>query len=210
MNVKGLSIQDIMNIDLDTFNKLNESELRHITSRLVSAGNKRIRRLKEKEINSPALQGLGKEQTFSTKLSQDTSKQQRVNKLRQEFARARNFLTSETSTITGYKNYSDRTTGRIAKELNIDKETLEDKLGKNGINKLFNLHHWAQQNGYISSYRKSKGSLQGRNVIAEILIDNPDASEEDIKAWFENTADALYKDQQKKIDIEDETEESNL
>ena len=46
MNVKGLKVKDIMNIDLDTFNNLNESELRAITSRLVSASNKRIRRLK--------------------------------------------------------------------------------------------------------------------------------------------------------------------
>ena len=49
MNVKGLKISDILNIDLETFNKLNEKELRALTSRLVSAGNKRIRRLQQHE-----------------------------------------------------------------------------------------------------------------------------------------------------------------
>ena len=52
MNVKGLKISDILDIDLDSFNRLNEKELRALTSRLVSAGNKRIRRLQKYEINS--------------------------------------------------------------------------------------------------------------------------------------------------------------
>ena len=66
MNVKGLKITDILDIDLDTFNNLNEKELRALTSRLVSAGNKRIRRLEKHDINSPAMQSLGNEKVFST------------------------------------------------------------------------------------------------------------------------------------------------
>lgn len=207
MKVKGLSIQDIMNIDLDTFNKLNEKQLKEVTSRLVSASNKRIRRLENKNINSPALQSLGKEKKFSIILPKDISNQQRVNALRSEFARARSFLNAETSTLTGYKKYNDRTLKRIANELYVSKKTLEEKID---VNRLYNLHHWAQQNGYISSYRGSKGSKQARNVIAEILIDNPDATDEDIKTWFENTSDELYKKQEELEDFDDETEESEL
>ena len=81
MNVKGLSIKDILNIDLDAFNNLSESDLRKITSRLVSASNKRIRRLKEHDINSPALRGMGDMESFSTKLDPNISNQQRVNQL---------------------------------------------------------------------------------------------------------------------------------
>ena len=210
MNVKGLKISDIINIDLDTFNNLSESDLRKITSRLVSASNKRIRRLKEHDINSPALRGMGDMESFSTKLDETISPQQRVNQLRHMFSQMRSFLTSETSTIKGFKKYSDRIMDAIANSMKVEKKTLEEKLGKDGINKLFKIHHWAQEHGYISSYRGSQGSKQSRNVIADILIDNPNADEETIKRWFEETADKLYKEEEKKNQIEDETEESDL
>ena len=202
MNVKGLKITDILNIDLDAFNKLTESELRALTSRLVSAGNKRIRRLQKHDINSPAIQSLGKEKKFSTKLDKGTSKQQRVNKLRAEFSRVRSFLNSETSTISGYKKFRQRTYERIHKETGIPK----DKLAKIG-NKLFDLLHKAQNMGLVSSYRGSKGSIQARNVIAEILIDKPDADEDTILRWLEEQTDELYEDQE---ELEDETEEFDL
>ena len=60
--------------------------------------------------------------------------------------------------------------------MNMSKKSLEEKLGNDGVNKLFDLHHWAQEKGYVSSYRGSDGSKQARNVIADILIDNPNIS----------------------------------
>ena len=207
MNVKGLKITDIMNIDLDTFNRLNESELRAVTSRLVSAGNKRIRRLQSKNINAPAMQGLGKEKTFSTKLSSEVSKQQRINKLRSEFARARTFLSSETSTIGGYKKFVRKTKQRIANELNMSVKDVDKKLN---VGKMFDLLHKAQERGIVSSYRGSKGSEQARNIIAEILIDKPDASEEDIMDWLQEQSDELYEDQEELEEFEDDTEEFEL
>lgn len=202
MNVKGLKIADILNIDLDTFNKLNESELRALTSRLVSAGNKRIRRLQKHNINSPAVQNLGKEKKFSTKLEKDTTKQQRVNKLRAEFSRVRSFLNSETSTISGYKKFKQRTYERIHKETGIPKEQLA-KIG----NRLFDLLHKAQNMGLVSSYRGSQGSIHARNVIAEILIDNPDVEEDRLFDWLEQQMEDYYEDQE---ELEDETEEFDL
>lgn len=201
MNVKGLKITDILDIDLDTFNHLKESELRAITSRLVSASNKRIRRLEKHNINSPAYQSLGKEKTFSTKLPKSTSRQQRVNRLRAEFSRARSFLTSETSTIGGYKKFTERTYERIHEETNIPKSTL-----KNIGNRLFDLLHKAQSKGIISSYRGSKESLHARNVIAEILVDNPNVNEDTMFGWLEEQMNEYYEEQE----FEDETEEFDL
>lgn len=203
MNVKGLKINDILDIDLDTFNHLKESELRALTSRLASASNKRIRRLEKHDINSPAVQGLGDAKSFSTKLPQDTKRENRVNKLRNEFARARSFLTSETSTIGGYKKYVARTYARLSKEMHIPVDDLRAKLD---VNKLFEIHHKLQKAGLISSYRKSKGSIQGRDQIAEILLDNPNASYEDIERWYQENYEELNADE----NPEDETEETEL
>lgn len=198
MNVKGLKITDILDIDLDTFNNLNESQLRALTSRLVSASNKRIRRLEKHKINSPAMQQLGDNKKFSTKLPKNVSKQQRVNKLRSEFARARSFLTSETSTIGGYNKFKERTYERIHKETGIPK----DVLGKIG-NRLFDLLHKAQAQGLIPSYRGSAGSIHARNVIAEILVDNPNADENTIMTWLDEQMTEWYEDQEELEDEED-------
>lgn len=209
MNVKGLKISDIMNIDLNTFNSLSESELRAITSRLVSVSNKRIRRLKEKDINSPALRGMGDVEKFSTKLNKNVSEQQRVNQLRHTFAKARNFLTSETSTISGWNKLLKRTKKELAKGLNIDEKTLDTKVD---IGKLFDTLHRAQDKGKVSSVRHSVGSLQARSIITDLMIENPNLTEEQLyrrlnkayKNWYEETEEDANKQ------IEDETEESEF
>lgn len=206
MNVKGLSIQQIMNIDLDTFNSLKESDLRHITSRLVSAGNKRIRRLEKLDINSPAYQSLGNNKRFSTKLDTSVSSQQRVNRLRQEFSRIRSFLTSKTSTARGYQSFKKETFKRLSRELNMSEKTIKKNLD---IDRLFKLHHEMQKTGIIPSYRGSQGSLQARNMIAEILVRNPNMTDDELKDYFENAFEDWY-EQKELEDIEDETDESDF
>ena len=47
MDVKGLSIQDIIDMDWRDINRLNEKELRELSMRLNSAANKRLRRLEK-------------------------------------------------------------------------------------------------------------------------------------------------------------------
>lgn len=60
--VHGKSVQELMNLDKSTLNNLTPKELRQVTSRLVSAVNKRIRRLEKyaetKGIEIPSLQAL--------------------------------------------------------------------------------------------------------------------------------------------------------
>ena len=177
IDVTGLSINDITGIDLDTFNRMKEKDLRAITSRLVSASNKRIRALEKKGISSPAYQSLGTDTRFSTKLPKGTSKEQRVNLLRQEFSRARNFLASKTSTISGYKSY--------VKGI---KEDIESSIGKSikdvDLSKAFERLHKLQESGVLPSYTGvkggSKGSIHARDYIIETMLDNPDITDKDI------------------------------
>lgn len=209
MNVKGLKVKDILNIDLDAFNNLNESQLRALTSRLVSASNKRIRRLKERDINSPAMRGLGDIEQFSTKLNEDIKPEQRVNQLRSRFAKIRNFMTSETSTISGFNKFVKRIKTKLAEDLGMTYKDVDTKLN---VGKMFDLLHQAQKDGLISSYRHSKGSLQGREIITEQMIDNPEMSYEDLKKILKEKKDILYEESEKaeQEDLEDETEETEI
>lgn len=99
LNVKGLSIDDIMNKDWNDLAKLNLADLKALTQRLVSASNKRLKRLESSNVGdySSALQGRKKSGgRFSTK-------GKNINELRSEFRKAKSFLKSKTSTITGTK-----------------------------------------------------------------------------------------------------------
>ena len=100
MNIKGLSIKDIINMDFEDVQKLTRKELASLTSRLVSASNKRIRRLEKSELSeSPALRSL-KSRTGNIRLSVKGKSQ---GQLQKTFTEAKHFLNLKTSTIGGYK-----------------------------------------------------------------------------------------------------------
>lgn len=186
IDVTGLSIKDIMDIDIDTFNALGERELRAITSRLVSASNKRIRRLEQKNILSPAIQSLGSKGIFTTKLSPNVSAQQRVNKLRSEFARARNFLGMKTSTIKGFRKYEENV-----------KEEFRKKTGRNlsgaDLGRVFSILHRLQQSGIVSG-RGTIGSDVAMRLITEILSENPNLNDEEVMHKVTFQYDDYYED----------------
>lgn len=95
--VSGMTVQDILNMDNATFNKLTTSEMRKVVGRLVSAGNKRLRSFERSGESSPATRYVNKSGgAFSTK-GKD------LNALRAEYSRAKNFLQSKTGTRKGWK-----------------------------------------------------------------------------------------------------------
>ena len=93
----GKSISDIMEISIDEFLNLSETELRQATQRLASAANKRLKRLSASNVVSPAQmeaeESGGKFSTAHKNLLQ----------LQVEFRRVSNFLQSQSSTVTGAK-----------------------------------------------------------------------------------------------------------
>lgn len=100
-NVSGLSVKQILKMDNSAFNALNEKQLREVLGRLVSAGNKRLRDFERKGEKSPAynyIMGKKGRGYFTTKVEGDTGRD-RLNALRAEFARAKDFFNAETSTV---------------------------------------------------------------------------------------------------------------
>lgn len=117
----GKSITDLMSMDLDDFLKLDTKQLKEVTSRLASAGNKRIRNL-EKGNNSPALRSVHKSGgNFSVK-GKD------LNSLRSEYVRAKLFLEAETSTVKGWNKVKQRSIDEMEKVsgVKITKEQFDD------------------------------------------------------------------------------------
>lgn len=202
IDVTGLSIQDIMNMDINDINRMGESDLRRVTSRLVSAGNKRIRLLEKRGIVSPAYSSLGTSgNKFSTKLAPDVDVTQRVNSLKQEFSRVRNFLAMKTSTISGYNKYINEMKEDISASTGLSKKDLKSV----DLGKAFATLHKLQQSGKIpvnttGTKGGSRGSTHARNYIISQMVDNPTISEEDLMKMTQEDYNDYY----------DETEETEL
>lgn len=108
--VSGMSIDDIMNMDIQTFNKLNKTDLRKVVGRLVSAGNKRLRSFEKVGESSPATRHIERSGgAFSTK-------GKNVNELRAEYIRAKTFLQSKTSSRRGWKKVKKDTTESLKRQ----------------------------------------------------------------------------------------------
>lgn len=101
MNIKGLTIQNIMDLSWEDINALSDVDLKKITSRLVSASNKRIKRL------SKAVRGKSSfaYQSVEERGRKFSVRGKDVNQVRQEFKNAKNFLQMKTSTVTGWNKY---------------------------------------------------------------------------------------------------------
>lgn len=117
INVSGLTIKDIMNLDFNQdISKLTREDLSALTSRLVSASNKRIRGLAKTELGkmSPAyVSRMERGGLFSVK-------GKGRNELEQVFVEAKGFLELKTSSRTGWKNVRTE----VAESLGVDKSFL--------------------------------------------------------------------------------------
>ena len=104
MNVKGLSIQDVMNMSWDEINKLNSKDLKQLTSRLVSASNKRIRALQKADPQKVLFSyALSKAKHMGRQFS---IRGKDVKQIKQEFRLMKDFLNMKTSTVTGAKKHT--------------------------------------------------------------------------------------------------------
>ena len=91
--VSGLSIDDILSMSTNEVSKLNLSDLRKVVGRLVSAGNKRLRRLESKGVSTPATEFIKRSG------GPLTTKGKNVNELRAEFRRAKTFLRAKSGSL---------------------------------------------------------------------------------------------------------------
>ena len=104
MNIKGLKITDIMNMTWDELNSIAKNspkDFKTITSRLVSASNKRIKRLETAVRGKSSLAY----QSVESRGSKFSVRGKNMNQLKSEFASAKHFLEMKTSTKSGWNKY---------------------------------------------------------------------------------------------------------
>ena len=109
VKVTGLSVNDILSMSPERINKMSDADLTAIAKRLVSASNKRLRRLRNSPHGKYAPALVHAPEAFSVKFIAKTKeekiklKKNHRNLVMEEVANMRNFLTLKTSSLTGFK-----------------------------------------------------------------------------------------------------------
>lgn len=197
IDVNGLSISDILDLDFEDVNKMTKENLARITGRIQSAANKRIKRLREKGVAeySPAIiRSLGNKVKFSIRGKSRAS-------ILKEFSQIKRFLQAKTSSLSGFKAYKKRIESKIGTPL--DNERMKKmweifrkyREGNIGIFHRIN----ALANG------KTYGSDQAEKLIAEALKEGK--SDDDILQMLDDRMRATYEqleEQEQEYDEEGE------
>lgn len=177
--VSGLSVSQILKMPESKFKEYSLSDQRAIISRLVSAGNKRLRTFEKYGVESPTvidvMESGGK---FSTKGKTDEGA------LLKELTRARSFLRNPMSTLKEWRKIESKMFESLQERgYDVDREqmaTLANVLGK-----LSREHKLTTSERYNVIYQ-----------VESILGDNEYATADDITRTIEKQLDKIYKSTQ--------------
>lgn len=185
INVTGLSVKEILSMDV---NKLSESDMRKVTTRLVSAANKRLRRLaaKEEGKTSPAFRNAQRSGKPFSAAGKDR------NQLYAELARMRDFMRDKTSSLSGWKKVRKAGVERLG-------ERLGEKVSEDEAKRFWDLVGKAQEMGGIAVVPNSE-ELQ--SLVYDSMTENAD--DEDAILDLQEKLDDLYESIEEEAPFDDD------
>lgn len=141
------SYKDYLDLTPRQVSKLKTEELRTMMARINKVEKKRVKNLEKYGYNSAALRGL-QDSGGTTKASRDMSRQE----LLHEYARAKAFLTSETGTVKGAKQFVQG----VSVMAGADRELTSDE-----ISRLYSILDKYKESGAIGFYKKGDKKSAG-------------------------------------------------
>ena len=190
MNVKGLSIKDILNMDWSDLNAFTNKELKQITSRLVSAANKRVRRLEGSSLGTSSMAY----QSVERRGRMFSVKGKNVNQVRNEFKLASNFLKMKTSTVSGWKSYQKDVATKMKSASGID----INKWSDDNKSKMWKVYRkFEEQHGGEFKKGDSDRIIQ---YLLETLDKTETMSEDELLNSINDEWESMYEDQDEDMD----------
>lgn len=179
--------KQILAMDEKQWLSLSEQEMRKATKILVDVAAKRVKRLeaaKEKIGSSPALGTVDRGGKFSTK-------GKNLNQLRQEFMRVKSFLTSETSTVSGFK--------KVQKQIKKQLEKHGIKMSEKNYLKFWNIYRkYSEIDARVNAGNDFKYTIM--REIAEYIDDGK--TEDEIMNSMGDKYNAEYERQQEETAVD--------
>lgn len=184
--IKGKTVQNMLDTPLYDLKKMTDSELRTVVGRLVSAGNKRLRRYESKkgELPNAGRQGTYEERKFSTRGKDRTE-------LMEEFKRAKNFFGAETSSLTGEKSVKTKSQKALNDNFGISVSDEDYDIYWKAFDRLKELHPEIDERNYKYTI------LSHMDKMIEKRKGKPYKSYKTFAWAIEKKLDDLYKENQR-------------
>lgn len=184
-----MTIDEILNIDSNSIVKLSDKELRQITTQLGSAVNKRIQRLENKDIKSPAYSSI------MNNGGAISVKGKTRNQVLKEFIRAKSFASSNTSTVRGAISTYNKTANKIFGKKAVGYSELSKEEKEEYWERFHKLKEYMSAKGFVYE----KGS-KGARTLARMTLNryNKGKDEEDT---FNEIEDYLQKKSKENAEV---------
>lgn len=178
IDVKGLTVNDILNMSARQLNALDAKDLARVSGRLRSAANKRLRRLEKSGMESPAyrnaMRGGG---SFSTKDKDLVG-------LRNEFLRMKTFMEGKTSTVRGAKQAQKKMVDEF-KKAGVDMQ-------EENVDRVMRLYERLKEIDPSVSLKQFKYAVQ--DSVSKYV--EQDMTDEEIMRKMKERIDELYEESQ--------------
>lgn len=177
-------INKILNQSLESVMSMSRQELARETSKLVSAANKRLRRMEKRGISTPATAYIyehgGKFSVAGKNLEQ----------VREEYQRVKGFLESETSTFQGFRKWEKGLSNTLKERTGIDYNSFtedEKRLFWKAYSKLEELD---AANVYGARYKESINKIYDSIKAGKL-------TEKNVNRWAISRSKKIYRESQK-------------
>lgn len=200
--IKGKTVQNILDTPLYDLKKMTDSELRTVVGRLVSAGNKRLRRYESKKGEMPVAGSKVKRTTVNGKVKyerQNLVYEQRKfstagkdrTALFEEFKRAKNFFNAETSSLAGEKSIKRESQKVLKSNFGIEVNDIDYDMYWKAFERVKELNPEVDERNYKYTI------LAHMDKMLEQRKDKPYKSYKTFARAVSNKINALYKEQQR-------------
>ena len=102
--------QELLNMDMDTFNRMSKDDLKKAVSILAREGNKRVKEFERSGEESPATRYIEQSGGKFTASGKD------LNQLRAEFMREKDFIESKSGSVSKWHDVKERTMESLSDE----------------------------------------------------------------------------------------------
>lgn len=200
--ITGKTVQNILDMPLHELNKMTDSELKVVVGRLVSAGNKRLRRYYAKKGEMPVAGSKVKRTNVNGKVKyerQNLSYEQRKfsvagkdrTALFEELKRAKNFFNAETSSLAGEKAIKRESQRTLKSNFGIEVNDVDYDMYWKAFERVKELNPEIDERNYKYTI------LAHMDKMLEQRKDKPYKSYKTFARAVSNKINELYKEQQR-------------
>ena len=185
-------LQKIKDMPLSKLMSLSRADLEKATRELVRESNRRLTVMKKKKLVSPSTEYI-KKHGGKFRVTTRSGKKKSVIELREEFQRAKGFLESKTSTVSGFREW----------ELQVGKTLATQGIDYLSLNKIQKRRFW-QAFAKIEELDRAntlKGSANYKTTVNEVYTAvKKGLLKRDIDTFAKRLNDELYAESEKDFD----------